>query len=301
MLIEKQGAMATDRLEELRAAGKVRRYDCNPLVEVFETEEGVYSIYQKSPGIGGDAWMHLVVGEEKAMLIDTGFGIGDLKALVETLTDKPYYLFNTHFHGDHVLGNPQFETAYIHAYDEAPLRATMNPEAAARFTPKEGAYYKAEDVVAYKDYEVVTVEAGYKFDLGGGEIMEVIHLPGHSAGCAGLVDHKRKIFFSGDSICGTPTFIFGQLPEGPYSEYMTITAYRKALAELAERLDEFDVLYPGHAMLGVPNEIITDTIKVCDAIIANPDEYDDILHFGERSGFIRKIGWGSIAFSKERI
>ena len=68
MIIEKQGAMATDRLEELRAAGKVRRYDCNPLVEVFETEEGVYSIYQKSPGIGGDAWMHLVVGEEKAML-----------------------------------------------------------------------------------------------------------------------------------------------------------------------------------------------------------------------------------------
>lgn len=301
MIIEKQSKMGTDQLEQFRAEGKAARYDCDPLVEVFSTADGVYSILSKSPGRGGDAWMHMVIGAEKALLIDTGFGIGDLKALVETLTNKPVEVFNTHFHGDHVLGNVQFPRVYIHAYDEAPLRAMMTPEGGNGFVPSAGSYYTEKDIMPFHPYEIVPVEAGYTFDLGDGETLEVIHVPGHSAGCAGLLDHKKRILFSGDSICSTPTFIFGQLPEGEYSEYMTITAYKAALEKLSGRLDEFDSLFPGHALLGTPKEIVCDTIQVCDSIIKDPDTYDDVLHFGDRSGLIRKIGWGSIAFSKERV
>ncbi len=301
MIIEKQGQMGQNQLEELRAAGKARRYDCDPLVEVFSVTEGVYSILSKSPGLGGDAWMHLVIGAEKAILIDTGFGIGDLKALVETLTDKPYEVFNTHFHGDHVLGNVQFPRVYIHRYDEQPLRAMMTPEGGRNFVPTEGSYFTPADLVPFHPYEIVPVDEGYTFDLGGGEILEVVHVPGHSAGCAGLLDHKKRILFSGDSICSTPTFIFGQLPGGEYSDYMTIRAYKTGLERLMGRIDAFDSLYPGHALLGTPKEIVGDTIRVCESIIADPSVFDDRLQFGERSGLIRKIGWGSIAFSKERV
>jgi glyoxylase-like metal-dependent hydrolase (beta-lactamase superfamily II) len=301
MIIEKQGKLGEEQLAALRQKGAVARYDCDPLVEVFNVTEGVYSILSKSPGLGGDAWIHLVIGEERALLIDTGFGIGNLKALVETLTDKPYEVFNTHFHGDHVLGNVQFPRVYIHAYDEAPLRAAMTPEGSAEFVPKTGGYYTEADIMPFHPYEVISVEAGYTFSLGGGETLEVVHLPGHSAGCAGLLDNKKRILFSGDAVLATPTFIFGNLPEDPLAPYMTITGYRNGLQEFTKRMDEFDSLYPGHALLGVPKEVITDTIKTCDAIIAQPDVYDDILHFGERSGFIRQVGWGSIAFSKERI
>lgn len=290
-----------EQMDRLRTEGKAKRYDCDPLVEVFSVTDGVYSILSKSPGIGGDAWMHLVIGEDRALLIDTGFGIGDLKALVEALTDKPYEVFNTHFHGDHVLGNVQFPRVYIHAYDEEPLRAMMTPDGGARFVPKAGSYYTAADVMPFQPYEIIPVDAGYTFNLGGGEVLEVIHIPGHSAGCAGLLDKKKRILFSGDSICSTPTFIFGLLPEGKYSAYMTVTAYKTGLEKLVNRLDEFDNLFPGHALLGTPKEIVGDTIKVCEAIIKSPDTYDDTLQFGERSGLIRKIGWGSIAFSKERI
>src|SRR5699024_479599 len=117
MIIENQSRLGAGQLSALRAEGKARRYGCDRPVEVFELTEGVYSIFSRSPGMGGDAWMHLVTGPERAVLIDTGFGIGDLRALVETLIDKPYDVFNTHFHGDHTLGNVQFDRVFIHRYD----------------------------------------------------------------------------------------------------------------------------------------------------------------------------------------
>ena len=38
----------------------------------------------------------LFEGEKKALLVDTGFGKGDLHALVEGLTDRPVMVVNTH-------------------------------------------------------------------------------------------------------------------------------------------------------------------------------------------------------------
>jgi glyoxylase-like metal-dependent hydrolase (beta-lactamase superfamily II) len=47
----------------------------------------------------------LVIGPEKAALIDTGCGIGNLRQAVEEVTDKPVIVINTHTHLDHLGGN----------------------------------------------------------------------------------------------------------------------------------------------------------------------------------------------------
>ena len=44
------------------------------------------------------ASIFLFVGTERALLLDTGIGIGDLKGLVEGITDKPYDVVLTHGH-----------------------------------------------------------------------------------------------------------------------------------------------------------------------------------------------------------
>lgn len=45
--------------------------------------------------------MFLIVGEEKALLIDTGTGVCDLPATLRYLTDKPVQVVLTHGHPDH--------------------------------------------------------------------------------------------------------------------------------------------------------------------------------------------------------
>ena len=53
---------------------------------------------------GSPHFVYLLIGEEKAMLIDSFYGQGDLRAFVETITDKPVIVANTHGHFDHTGG-----------------------------------------------------------------------------------------------------------------------------------------------------------------------------------------------------
>ena len=50
----------------------------------------------------GMAAMFLVIGEERALLIDTGVGMTDLPALIRSLTPLPYDVVLTHGHLDHI-------------------------------------------------------------------------------------------------------------------------------------------------------------------------------------------------------
>ena len=53
---------------------------------------------------------YLVVGEDRGVMIDTGFGTENVQAFVQTLTDKPVdWVANTHGHFDHTGGNGWFE------------------------------------------------------------------------------------------------------------------------------------------------------------------------------------------------
>ena len=78
-----------------------------------EQQYGIYYIEGIAPGAfkiyeQRTATMYLVCGTEKACLIDTAFGLGDLKEITEQLGHLPVTVVNTHGHSDHVLGNQRF-------------------------------------------------------------------------------------------------------------------------------------------------------------------------------------------------
>lgn len=57
----------------------------------------------------GEAVGYLVVGEKKALVIDTMNGYEDVKAVARSVTDLPLMVVNTHGHCDHIYGNIYFE------------------------------------------------------------------------------------------------------------------------------------------------------------------------------------------------
>ena len=65
----------------------------------------------------GEAVGYLVVGEKKALVIDTMNGYEDVKAVARSVTDLPLMVVNTHGHCDHIYGNIYFEEAYLHPLD----------------------------------------------------------------------------------------------------------------------------------------------------------------------------------------
>src|SRR5512135_2508944 len=71
-----------------------------PWFEVYKLNAKTWAIYE--PYQFEETLSYLVEGDKKAILIDTGDGIGNIKALAEELTKMPFWVVNTHTHVDHV-------------------------------------------------------------------------------------------------------------------------------------------------------------------------------------------------------
>lgn len=182
--------------------------------------DAYYEANELSPGvfrIGSPerVFMDLFVGEEKALLFDTGYGYGNLREAVKRVTDKPLYIVNSHGHIDHTCGNCQFEEEiYIHEKD-IPLCMAHNTKEMRR-----GAIETARHTVDYvtkQEYSILPgdfdeeaycsagygklrpVREGDVFALGG-ITLEVMELPGHTRGSIALLYREQKLLYVGDAI-----------------------------------------------------------------------------------------------------
>lgn len=82
----------------------------------MEIGEGIYEINEFD-----NVSMFLIVGDEKALLVDAGIGIGNIKTFAEKLAGKPVEVFLTHNHRDHVGNAPLFPKVHISRIDYGTL------------------------------------------------------------------------------------------------------------------------------------------------------------------------------------
>ena len=61
---------------------------------------------------------YLLCGTEKAVLIDTGLGVANIKAVVDSLTTLPITVITTHVHWDHIGGHGYFDNIAVHEMEE---------------------------------------------------------------------------------------------------------------------------------------------------------------------------------------
>lgn len=175
----------------------------------------------------------LIEGSRCALLFDSGMGLGNIKAVVDALTNKPVTLVNSHSHFDHVGGNWQFGETHLLNVPEA-VRKLENgfslPEDDENRSP-EALHLSCRpwfDLARFcvRPCRVVPIQEGDRFDLGG-RTLRVLATPGHSRDGIMLADDANRILFTGDTVYPAPLYAFLEGPE-------QIPAYAATVSKLAE-------------------------------------------------------------------
>lgn len=242
--------------------------------EVYQLTDNTYAIYE--PNQWQEAISYLLIGAEKALLVDTLQGIGDLKAVIDQLTDLPVIVINTHSHFDHVSSNHQFETVYGINNAFAQTNAQGHPhEVNARWLAPDTFWKNIPAEFSFEHYENKPFDID-KFvndreiiDIGNRPI-EVVFIPGHSTDSIMLVDKNNRMMLTGDSFYPAPIYLF--LEESSFEDY-----FESVQLMLGYQAD-VDFLLPGHNETMLSADYLTqlrDATITVKKSVANKDEGKD--------------------------
>lgn len=200
----------------------------------IQNEDGTQSPmdepYFQAEQIAPDTWKiqrdgdycYLLAGDELAVMIDSGYGAGNIRAYAQTLTDKPVkYVINTHYHFDHTANDAYFDAAFM-------TRESI-PYATVPYASFQGIRFP-------RDYPVITVQDGYKLNLGNRElIILAIPHPNHALGDIAILDASRRILYTGDEL----------LMADRADLNISLQDFAENIAHLNAVRQDFDQLYTG--------------------------------------------------------
>ena len=220
--------------------------------------------------MNGTENMYLLEGAEKALLIDTGYGVGNLRAFIEKLTDKPVIVTNTHFHPDHSAGNGEFECAYISAGWETDAPSVFG-EGAVPFDLKK---------LPYADYEKRIIGEGDTFDLGGRKVEVLDVKPAHCNSSLFFLDRDHRMLFTGDEYESAQTLMFDNShnPDAPYEVKERLDNLKANAERLIGLSDSYDLVFPNHNGCPIAKEYLKHYVELVDAIYSGEAIVEDKLN-----------------------
>lgn len=166
---------------------------------------------------------YLVIGSEKAMMIDTGMSRRNLKEFIATLTPLPVIVANTHGHFDHTGGNGFFDTVWMHPASASDAKQPFDGSTGWPL-----------------DYDIQTMEEGAVFELGG-RTLEVIEIPAHNPGSVAFLDRPNGLLFTGDELDpGQVLLLFGREND------CTVERHCANMKKLKQKVGKLDLICPGH-------------------------------------------------------
>ena len=197
----------------------------------------------------GGVRFYVFCGKEKAAVIDTGMNTPNAKELVQSITNLPLVLINTHADPDHISGNGAFDTIYM--------------------SPAEEENYREHGGTG----SFIPIKEGDEIDLGGRSLF-VIDIPGHTPGSIALLDEKNRILVSGDSVSNSNIFMFGK--------FRDLSLYVKSLEHLKNWDGKYDEVYPMHGDFPQKPEQVEKLIQGAREILEGKASATPVDMFGNK-------------------
>lgn len=211
------------------------------------------------------AYVYLIEGRKKAVLIDAGIGVGNLSGFVKTLTDKPVIVLVTHYHLGGTGGAGDFENVYMHPKDiewyekdgGQPLSKRMDSNRPYFESQETWDLFKLEDFPPNKPAEqFLAIKDGDSFNLGGTTVV-AYYVKGHTQGNMAYLVTKQRLLISGEGVSPNVSLLKGDVG---------LATFEKSLKNLAlETTGRFDQILISNGD-PQPKEILDNLIKACESV-----------------------------------
>lgn len=224
--------------------------------------DGIHKTYKISDDTyrideDGIANCYLLLGSKKALLIDTGDGVGNLKESVDALTKLPLVVVLTHRHCDHAGGRNWFKDYAFHKNDNHWIYQLESTQLASKklagMSGRKIAFSKKPYHAKAQVFDDTCI-----FDLGD-RLIRVMNVPGHTKGSVCFIDEKEHRLFTGDEV---NPWLWLQLPG--CTSVKTWLPNAKKILSLA---DQFQ-LYCGHNDGLVKKEEVARLVQCGEELLA---------------------------------
>ncbi|HEY1405808.1 MAG TPA: MBL fold metallo-hydrolase [Spirochaetota bacterium] len=249
---------------------------------------------------------YLVTGTERALLIDTGLGIGNIRAIAKELTSLPLTVVNTHAHPDHAGGDDQFPDVYLHR-DDFRLAHVIFTRAIREGVHTRGKIFMSKKKITIDDIPDFNLDRwldakpnalhplshGDHFDLGDRTI-DVFSIPGHTPGSILLLDRERGRIFGGDSLIERhPVWLH-------LDESAPLHVFHLALKSLCDISNLFNTVYSSHMKEGIDPSIIVELFTAVDSVLSGLEKGRHFRTFtGE--GLIHRHNRAAIIYREDKL
>lgn len=148
---------------------------------------------------------YLLNGTYYSLLIDTGLGIGNIKKVVDSLTDLPVKVVTTHVHWDHIGGHKYFHKIGVFETEKDwltfnfPIPLSIVKKNLLKEPCEFPEYFDIEKYQIFQGKISFLLHENDVINLGNRDV-RVLHTPGHSPGHICLYEERRGYLYTGDLI-----------------------------------------------------------------------------------------------------
>lgn len=199
---------------------------------------------------------YLLCGTDRAILIDTGLGVANIREVTDSLTALPVTVVTTHVHWDHIGGHKYFNSITVHDAETdwlsvkfpIPLSVVKSNLMCEPCNFPRG--FSIDDYEIFQGVPQRILHDRDHLDLGNRQL-SVIHTPGHSPGHCCFYEPKREYLYSGDLIY-----------RGCLDAFYPSTDPQK-FWQSVKKVQKLNIarIMPGHHQLNIPVDLIDITEK----------------------------------------